>query len=257
MESWREDLWKRVFLRCRHCPALTDQCNWKTELARRDGWSRSWRQLVTTGLRRRRARLPRFIVKLLSGLPAPVLTHIVDPTDARCFSTISSALACARPFDRVLVRPGHYSERLTLEKTVQIIGLGKIGSTVVEGIDGPTVEVRLRMLCFCGPVRGRVGHSSGKMLWRSLLGVPLLRVPLLRAHSSISTPVRRAFPPPRLLQDAGQREGALCAPGARVQSDGHHHHDRPHHVRLDTAPPVDQPARRQAEALGRALQRRR
>ena len=124
-----DERWKQAFLHHRHCNALREPDSWKEEFARRVRSSQDWRQLVTTGLRRRRARLPRFIVKLLSGLPAPVLTHIVDPTDARCFSTISSALACARPFDRVLVRPGHYSERLTLEKTVQIIGLGKIGST--------------------------------------------------------------------------------------------------------------------------------
>ena len=36
--------WKRVFLRERRPPALGDPSSWKAELARREEWSRSWRQ---------------------------------------------------------------------------------------------------------------------------------------------------------------------------------------------------------------------
>ena len=149
-----EDLWKQAFLRQRLCNALQEPYNWKQEAACRSAWSSGWRKL---GIARRlppsnvrgRAQILCRLVKQMgcTGSPACVApsekgTHIVDPNDPRCFMTIGSALARASPFDKVHVRPGLYSERLYIEKSVEIIGTGKIGSTVIEGIDGPTIWVR-------------------------------------------------------------------------------------------------------------------
>ena len=116
-----DELWKQTFLHQRHCNALREPDNWKKEFARRSSWSHGWRQLVAatspcvqqmrfSGVQTHTQKLRRFAMKMVSGgsvcvSPLPKLdTHVVDPTEPTCFATIGSALAHARPFDRVSVR---------------------------------------------------------------------------------------------------------------------------------------------------------
>ena len=58
-----------------------------------------------------------------------------------------AACACAKPFDVVLIAPGVYIERLDLEKSLDIVGVGKVGSVIVTGLDGPVVQVACKVAC--------------------------------------------------------------------------------------------------------------
>ena len=42
-----DQVWRSVFLAQRRCNALREPDSWKQEYARRDSWSRGWRQLLT------------------------------------------------------------------------------------------------------------------------------------------------------------------------------------------------------------------
>lgn len=158
-----EQVWKQAFLHRRHFNALREPESWKKEFARRDSWSISWRQLIACSsppapqrfsghVSAHTQKLRRFAMKMVSssGSGSPKrATHIVDANGGEpgCFSTITAALAYAQPFDRVLVRPGRFCERLKLERPVEVIGTGPLGTSVVVGIDGPTVETSSRVAC--------------------------------------------------------------------------------------------------------------
>jgi F-box protein 11 len=59
-------------------------------------------------------------------------THVVDPFPHRGdFTTISEAVKTARPGDRILVRPGLYTESLVIAKPLEIFG------------DGPVADIRV------------------------------------------------------------------------------------------------------------------
>ena len=108
-----ERVWEEAFLRSRRRPALGAPHSWKSEFARRELWSRDWRQLsftslCTVPLAPRNGspvtapqKLRRFALKMISGthiLPAARHdTLAVDPS-CRCaaaYPTITSALlAC-------------------------------------------------------------------------------------------------------------------------------------------------------------------
>ena len=155
-----ESVWRGAFLAARRCNALREPDNWKQEFARRDAWSRGWRQLIACThmplphmrLGGHTQKLRRFALKIMSSAPvAPTPqygTHIVDQRGviAGSHPSIASALARAKPFDVVLLEPGTYTERLRLEKPVEIVGRGELGSCVLVGTDGPTVEVRSQAL---------------------------------------------------------------------------------------------------------------
>ena len=40
-------IWRQAFLQFRHCNALREPEDWKQEYARRDSWSRGWRQMLS------------------------------------------------------------------------------------------------------------------------------------------------------------------------------------------------------------------
>jgi len=65
----------------------------------------------------------------------------VDPANPDCFSSIRAAIACAKPQDSVLIAPGVYRERLDIDKPVDVIGMGPIGSVTIIGVDGPVIQV--------------------------------------------------------------------------------------------------------------------
>lgn len=162
-----DDCWKRVFLRERRAPALGMPSNWKAELARREEWSRTWRQrgfadVVPMGedikesvvarciapavsVCPSRKKLRRLAALVLPGSLATVSEsaglHVVDPSTPGCFASIGAALACAKPHDTIAVAPGTYNERLDIDKPVDIVGAGEIGDVVVAGVDGPVIQV--------------------------------------------------------------------------------------------------------------------
>ena len=157
-----DTVWRQAFLLHRRTNVLREPENWKEEFARRDAWSRSWRQLITCAqmpcpnmrLGGHTQKLRRFALKMMSGGPAPTpppssSTLVVDgrSTDPRVCNTISAAMAKARPFDVLLIQPGTYHERLRIEKPVELVGVGPAGSTIVVGTNGPTVEAASRVAC--------------------------------------------------------------------------------------------------------------
>ena len=73
-----ESVWRTAFLQHRRRNALREPESWKQEYARRDSWSRSWRQLITcthmpcSHLRLGGTqKLRRFAMKMMSGAPHP------------------------------------------------------------------------------------------------------------------------------------------------------------------------------------------
>ena len=162
-----DDCWQRVFLRERRAPVIGAPSNWKAEFARREEWSRSWRQrgfadLVPQAEDVKESVVARCIApavsvcpsrKKLRRLAAMVLPgglagtsessglHFVDPATPGCFASICAALACAKPHDTIAVAPGTYNERLEIDKPVDIVGTGSVGAVTVVGVDGPVVQI--------------------------------------------------------------------------------------------------------------------
>lgn len=58
--------------------------------------------------------------------------RIVDPNERGKFSTISAAIAKADPGDKIVVRPGVYEEGLVVDKSLEIVGEGKLGNVEVR-----------------------------------------------------------------------------------------------------------------------------
>nr|WP_238360728.1 right-handed parallel beta-helix repeat-containing protein [Iningainema tapete] len=53
------------------------------------------------------------------------------------YRTITEAIQNSQPYTRILVRPGHYFEGLTINKSVEIIGDGPVEAIVIETTDQP------------------------------------------------------------------------------------------------------------------------
>jgi len=77
----------------------------------------------------------------LSGTPVHSDVHIVDPSNHDYFASIGAALACAKPQDTVVVTPGTYDERLEIDKPLDLIGIGPLGSVRLISNDGPVIAV--------------------------------------------------------------------------------------------------------------------
>ena len=174
-----ERCWERLFLRERRCPALGAPSSWKQEYARRDAWSANWRQRsfteavaernsfgslpggvhggATSTLTRciapavsvcpSRKKLRRLAMMMLPGglslsaSPNEPVVHIVDPRTPGCFPTIAAAIACAKAHETVLIAEGTYQEQLDIEKSIDLVGAGPIGSVTIIGVDGPVIQV--------------------------------------------------------------------------------------------------------------------
>ena len=69
-----------------------------------------------------------------------------------------------------MIAPGVYHERLRIDKPVELVGVGPVGSTTVVGTDGPTVEAASRVACRIAGLRieqraqGDAGAMSGAVL---------------------------------------------------------------------------------------------
>ena len=200
-------VWRRAFLQLRQGNVLRPPASYKSELRRRQVWARSWREQLqgtasasTGGSPQLRGacrsatlmqghcqgqrKLRRLALKMLpgacgSGFSQYANTLVVDPSrpEAGCFRSIGSAVACAKPFDQVLVAPGTYRERLDLDKGIDIIGMGGVGEVVLATTDGPVVQVSCKVACrvasLCirqlapevpGPMSGAVRIDSGGVL---------------------------------------------------------------------------------------------
>lgn len=59
-------------------------------------------------------------------------TLVVDALHRGDYTTLTDALAAAKPGDRILVRPGLYAEGIVIDKPVEIIGDGELGEVVIE-----------------------------------------------------------------------------------------------------------------------------
>ena len=77
----------------------------------------------------------------LATSPSADNVHIVDPRNPSCFASIAAAIACARPYETVLVAEGIYHERLEIDKSIDIVGAGEPGSVTIIGVDGPVLQV--------------------------------------------------------------------------------------------------------------------
>jgi len=66
-------------------------------------------------------------------------TLIVDQLHRGDYPTISEAIAAARPGDRIIVRPGTYTEGLVIDKPLEIIGDGDRAEIVVRAIGKPVI----------------------------------------------------------------------------------------------------------------------
>jgi hypothetical protein len=156
-----DSVWQNAFLHRRRTNALHTPQTWKEEYARRDTWSRGWREISqhsshfaghagpasADGTQRSllagpTQKLRRFALKMMSGAQlsatAQYGTHVVDylraeAGDVSVFATIGEAIAHARPFDTILVAPGTYHERLHIDKPVELVGTGHVGSAFCRG----------------------------------------------------------------------------------------------------------------------------
>src|SRR6516165_5473597 len=63
------------------------------------------------------------------------MTLTVAPQGAADFKTIQDAVRCARAGARILVRPGHYEERIILDRDLEIYGEGPREEIIVENPD--------------------------------------------------------------------------------------------------------------------------
>ena len=179
-------VWQSAFLHLRRENALGPPESWKAEFARRETWGRSWRQNTPSSTSPSKARseksrsvlvgnhtqkLRRLALKIIPSScgspPQQVDAHFVDPArvDYGCFATIGAACACANPFDVILIAPGVYNERLDLDKSLDIVGVGKIGTVVVTGLDGPVIQVACKVACRVAnlSIRQQAGETNAPM----------------------------------------------------------------------------------------------
>ena len=182
------DGWQWAFLRCHRPPVLGIPKNWdwKDELVRRRQWSLRWRQQLPSLSEVKlseRCVTPTWPKKMLHHislgtmrlLPSICRTHadacpVVDPANPNCFASVNAAIAAAKPHDTVLVAPGTYFEHVVVRKSVDVVGMGPIGSTRLVGVDEPVVqldtprvECRFANLCIEQRASSDKVHMSGAL----------------------------------------------------------------------------------------------
>ena len=59
-------------------------------------------------------------------------TYVVDSYGSGDFTEVGLAINAAQPGDTIVVKPGHYSEGLTIDKPLEIIGDGPVADIVIE-----------------------------------------------------------------------------------------------------------------------------
>lgn len=89
-------------------------------------------------------------------------THLVDLYGRGDFTTVSEAITAARPGDRILVRPGIYTESLIIDKPLEILGEGSAADIQINARGAPAVVFRASI--------GRIANltlrqAGGKGTW--------------------------------------------------------------------------------------------
>jgi hypothetical protein len=84
-------------------------------------------------------------ISLLAGSAVGVaaeVTHVVAQDGSGDFTTISDAVVAAQDGDTIMVRPGTYTEAITIDKDITLMGDGEDASEVVMHIpeDGPRAD---------------------------------------------------------------------------------------------------------------------
>ena len=84
-------------------------------------------------------------------------THVVDALYRGDFPLISQAIQAAKPGDRILVRPGFYSEGLVIDKPLEIIGDGEVSEIIVQASGRDVILFQTTM----GRVANMTLHQKG------------------------------------------------------------------------------------------------
>lgn len=90
-------------------------------------------------------------------------THIVNPLERNGYLSISEAIQAAQDGDRILVRPGRYVEGITIEKSLEIIGDGKLGEVVIECAKTPVITFKAD--------HGRIANLTLRQLGGGMLNI--------------------------------------------------------------------------------------
>ena len=125
------------------------------------------------------ARNPRTIAgPLTAGTPSPARapaaarneppTHVVDPYHRGDFTTISLAIKAAAPGDRILVRPGLYTEPLVIDKPLEILG------------DGPVADIQVHV------------RDTHAVAFRASIGNPTLRRNRINRNEHVAIAIRES-----------------------------------------------------------------
>ena len=145
-----DNVWRNLFLSRRRGTVLREPECWKKEMERRDLFSKDWRKITGSSCPKMRLSQKLRLMISLGAVPRKAdSTLVVDPAGREgSFTTIGAALASAKSFDTLLLRPGEYAENIRLTDHVEIVGTGPIGSVVLSGtVDHPVVEVATRVSC--------------------------------------------------------------------------------------------------------------
>jgi len=77
------------------------------------------------------------------------------------FTTIGAALEAARPGDRIEVHAGRYQESLTLDKAIELVGVGTVKEVIIEVADAPCLILQVDGVAVRGlALRGRAGQGE-------------------------------------------------------------------------------------------------
>lgn len=90
-------------------------------------------------------------------------THIVNPLERNGYLSISEAIQVAQDGDRILVRPGRYVESITIEKSLEIIGDGKLGEINIECDKTPVITFKAD--------HGRIANLTLRQLGGGMLDI--------------------------------------------------------------------------------------
>ncbi|HSB09363.1 MAG TPA: right-handed parallel beta-helix repeat-containing protein [Blastocatellia bacterium] len=124
--------------------------------------------------------------RLLAGNPVleipPPNTVIVSKSGGGQFKKVSDAIASVKPYMTILVRPGVYRERITIDRPVEIIGdsQGANQETIIENTGEACIQVRsgkvaVRNLTLRS-LPGLTGFISKFLRQRNLKGEPCVDV---------------------------------------------------------------------------------
>jgi hypothetical protein len=97
----------------------------------------------------------------IGTVPLAPAIRVVSKLDDGQFQSLTEALQGAATGTRIYVKPGLYKESVVLTKRVEIIGDGALADIIIEGKDGPCLEMRADYAVVRGlTMRGRTGKGG-------------------------------------------------------------------------------------------------